>query len=225
VDRGSLRENAATKIKLDKLRSNPRLVFCDNALVAGLLRNAPTAEMRFILYCGFHAGMRKEEIIEARPEWFDLRSGCVNIVETTTFVPKDKEGRTVPLTKEFMGFLAEYGKPSPYMLAPTVGYGSGKWSRYRYDFRRPFAEYVKSYGEGKRLDRGVPAVAEDLSWITPHIMRHTFASLHASAGTSIYKIAKWLGDGVEVVQKHYAKLSPSDADINNAFAYPLARGR
>ena len=31
-------------------------------------------------------------------------------------------------------------------------------------------------------------------------------------------LAKWLGDGVEVVQRHYAKLSPSDEDINKAFA-------
>ena len=34
--------------------------------------------------------------------------------------------------------------------------------------------------------------------MTPHIMRHTFASLLASAGVSIYKIAKWLGDDVDM---------------------------
>ena len=49
--------------------------------------------------------------------------------------------------------------------------------------------------------------------ITPHIMRHTFASLLASAGVSIYKIAVWLGDDVRVVQQHYAKLLPQDGDI------------
>jgi integrase len=41
---------------------------------------------------------------------------------------------------------------------------------------------------------------------TPHIARHTFASLLASAGVSIYKIAQWLDDDVRVVQQHYAKL-------------------
>jgi integrase len=100
------------------------------------------------------------------------------------------------------------------MIAPAVGYGGGKWAKYRYDFRKPFADYIKGYGEGKRLGAAKLAPSQDLSWITPHIMRHTFASLHASAGTSIYKIAKWLGDGV---QRHYAKLSPSDEDINKAF--------
>ena len=54
-------------------------------------------------------------------------------------------------------------------------------------------------------------------WVTPHIMRHTFASLLASAGVSIFKIAQWLGDDVRVTQKHYAKLLPKDEDIEKAF--------
>jgi integrase len=218
VDRGALRQNVAAKVELDTLRSNARPLFCRSDLVAGLIQNAPNDELRLILYCGFHAGMRKEEIIEARPNWFDLRAGCVNIISTDTFTPKDKENRSVPLTAEFKAFLAKYGKPSPYMLAPEVGYGGGRWVKYRYDFRRPFKDYIKSYGEGRRLGIEKLDAKEDLSWITPHIMRHTFASLHAIAGTSIYKIALWLGDDVRTVQKHYAKLSPSDEDINKAFA-------
>ena len=214
VERGALRENVAAKVKLDTLRSNPRLVFCQGDLVADLIKNAPTDEMRFILYCGFHSGMRKEEIIEARPDWFDLRAGCVNIRFTSTFTPKDKEERSIPLTADFKAFLAKYGKPSPYMIAPDTGYGLYK---YRYDFRRPFADYIEAFGKGHRLGTDELAPKQDLSWITPHIMRHTFASLHAIAGTSIYKIAVWLGDGVGVVQKHYAKLAPSDEDINKAF--------
>ena len=55
------------------------------------------------------------------------------------------------------------------------------------------------------------------AWVTPHVARHTFASLLASAGVSIYKIAQWLGDDVRVVQQHYAKLLPKDADIEAAF--------
>jgi hypothetical protein len=35
---------------------------------------------------------------------------------------------------------------------------------------------------------------------------------------SIYKIAQWLGDDMRVVQKHYAKLLPKDADIEAAFS-------
>jgi integrase len=86
------------------------------------------------------------------------------------------------------------------MLHPDVPRGK---SRYRWDFRRPWSEYVAK---------------QNCSWVTPHIARHTFASLLASAGISIYKIAQWLGDDVRVVQKHYAKLLPKDEDIEAAFS-------
>ena len=34
-------------------------------------------EMKFILYCGFHAGLRKGEIVQARPQWFDLKLNII----------------------------------------------------------------------------------------------------------------------------------------------------
>ena len=69
--------------------------------------------------------------------------------------------------------------------------------------RRPSAEYVCEH-----------KCAE----VTPHIARHTFRQFaRSSAGVSIYKIAQWLGDDVRVVQQHYAKLLPKDADIEAAF--------
>jgi integrase len=213
VDRDKLRENVALKLELNEHRHVARLVFCDLPTVGALIKAAPDDSMRFILYCGFHAGMRKLEIIEARPEWFDLHAGCVTIQATDTFQTKDKDHRTIPLTEEFKTFLKSYGKLRPFMLMPHVPKGQYK---YRYDFRKPFEEFVKSYAAKRE---------RDLSWLTPHVMRHTFASLHAAAGTSIYKIALWLGDGVEVVQRHYAKLSPSDVDINKAFTQKLARQR
>ena len=52
--------------------------------------------------------------------------------------------------------------------------------------------------------------------MTPHIMRHSFASICASKGIDIYRIATWLGDDVRVVQRHYAKLRPDDREIMRA---------
>ena len=80
-------------------------------------------------------------------------------------------------------------------MKPKVKHGKGK---YRYDFHRPYNDYMS---------------AQDLRWVTAHVMRHTFASLLVQAGVSIYKVARWMGDGVEVVEKHYAHLAPQDRDI------------
>jgi integrase len=81
------------------------------------------------------------------------------------------------------------------MLQPEVRQGRGP---YRYDFRLPFQNYLQAQG---------------MNWVTPHVLRHTFASLLASRGCNIYKIAKWLGDGMVTTQKHYAHLLPADDDI------------
>lgn len=49
---------------------------------------------------------------------------------------------------------------------------------------------------------------------TFHDLRRTFASLLVSKGVSIYKVAKWLGDGVTVVESTYGHLLPADDDID-----------
>ena len=134
-----------------------------------------------------------------RVQWFDLERGLLHVRASDTFRPKDREARTIPLTSEFHQFLKHFGLRSPFLLHPEVPHGK---SRYRWDFRRPWKNYIKAQG---------------LGWVTPHVMRHTFASLLASKGVSIYKIALWLGDDVRVVQKHYAKLLPKDEDIESAF--------
>jgi integrase len=143
--------------------------------------------------------MRALEIVEAVPWWFDLRAGQVHMRKTPTMKFKDREERTIPLTAEFNRFLKRYGLRQPFMLHPENQHGL---NRYRYDFTRPFRLYMKAQG---------------CPWVTPHIMRHTFASLLASRGESIYQIAVWMGDDVRVVQKHYAKLLPIRGVIDKAF--------
>jgi integrase len=199
MDRKVVRENPVAGVKMAKLDQKGREKFCEPELRDKLIAECENEEMRFILYCGFHAGMRKNEIIEARPEWFDLKAGSVTIRKTASFRPKDRQERTVPLTAAFKAFLATYGLRKPFMIAPKVEQGR---ARYRYDFRKPFIDYT---------------VAKKCRWVTPHVMRHTFASLLASAGVSIYKVALWLGDEVRTTQKHYAKLLPKDDDIEKAF--------
>lgn len=49
---------------------------------------------------------------------------------------------------------------------------------------------------------------------SPHVGRHTFASLLAQAGKDMFHIAQWLGDTLDVTTKHYAHLAPHDHSIN-----------
>jgi site-specific recombinase XerD len=193
------RRNPVLEVELDRIDRKGRTHFADLALAQRLIENAPNDDLRYVLFCGFHTGMRKLEIIEAVPEWFNLSARTVEIRATATFRPKDRDARTVPLTDQFAEFLKRWGLRSPYVLQPDVVQGS---HRYRFDFRRAFSDYMKA--------QGVP-------WISPHVMRHSFASICASKGIDIYRIATWLGDDVRVVQRHYAKLTPDDREIMKAF--------
>lgn len=187
-------------VQLAIIDSPARLRFATAAQRDRLIRGAPDDDLRFILFAGFHAGLRKGEIIEARVGWFDLhKSRAVHVENTDTFRVKDREARFIPLTKPFRSFLCRYlrGKPGEgFALRPEVAHGRGT---YRYDFHRTYNDYV---------------TRKHLRWVTAHVMRHTFASLLVQAGVSVFKVARWLGDGVEVVERHYAHLSPKDADID-----------
>ena len=195
-----VRRNPVKETKFAKPLGRARKDFCTGELRDKLIANAPSDELRFILYCGFHAGLRFQEIVEARPFWFDLPAGQLHLRKTATMNFKDREERTVPLTKAFRAYLKIYGLSEPFMLRPTVTRGK---SLYRYDFRRPFTIYM---------------VEQGCRWVTPHIMRHTFASLLVSAGVSIYKVAVWMGDEVATVQKHYGHLTRDDHGIEKAFS-------
>ena len=48
-----------------------------------------------------------------------------------------------------------------------------------------------------------------MPWLTPHILRHTGASILATNGVDLIKIAELMGDSTETVRKHYAKFHPT----------------
>lgn len=192
-------DNPCDGIQIARVSTRARRDFCTPEQVEKLINECPREDLKFVLYCGFHCGLRKNEIIEARPFWFDVNRRQLHLRKHDGIQFKDGEERSLPLTSEFAEFLRVYGLREPYMLHPEVTRGK---SLYRYDFKRPFADYAKAQG---------------CEWVTPHVMRHTYASLLASAGENIFDIAVWLGDGVKVVQKHYAKLLPVQRDVGRAF--------
>ena len=58
------------------------------------------------------------------------------------------------------------------------------------------------------------AEAAGVEWVTPHILRHTFASQLAIKGVSIFKISKWLGHSDVKTTMIYAHLADYDEEVN-----------
>jgi integrase len=218
MERGKLRADPTAAIKPPKLPMKTRKVFLsferarrfldECREVEGPKTRAATEDprermsmldLKLVIYLGLQHGMRKLEIIEARPEWFDLDAGLIHITRTATFVPKGRHNRTVPMTEEFRAWLRDvYGLRGPFVLMPNVEHGS---YRYRFDFRTKYENYVATLGDD----------------ITFHDLRRTFGSLLVSRGVSLYKVAKWLGDTLKVAESTYGHLVAQDDEINAAW--------
>jgi integrase len=198
-DRGLRSDNPALAIKLPQHHKPFRKVFVSKSTVRMLIQSCADLELRYCLYCGFHAGLRFGEVVASRPEWFSLGERLLQVTRSKDFDTKNHDDRTVPLTEEFHSFLRLYGLRSPFMIGPHKKRAAAH--RYRFDFSARFEHYVRSQGV----------------YITFHDCRRTFASLHVSSGTSPYKVAKWLGDTFAVVERHYGHLEPSDREVNRAF--------
>ena len=70
--------------------------FCIPALRDKLIAEAPRQDLAFILHCGFHAGLRFNEIVEAKGFWFDLDGGHLHLRKHAGIRFKDREERTIP---------------------------------------------------------------------------------------------------------------------------------
>jgi integrase len=157
-------------------------------------------DLRFILYCGFHAGLRRKEIAMAKVSWFDLDHGLIHAqnMPEEGYALKDEENRTIDMSDGFKAFLAEYlrnRKPGEFVLRPKKTQGAWK---YRYDFSKMVEGHFESVGVKCSI----------------HDMRRSFASNAVSSGISLYIVSKWLGDGYEVIEKSYGHLAPNTGEIN-----------
>lgn len=217
ITTGKVRRNPAREVSIKVEARSSRKNWVRKAQIEKLIDAAEAdPELQYILYCGFHAGLRKDEVIMSRPEWFDFgigQYGVLHVRFAPDWQPKDGTERTIPLSPEFSAFLQEKyfsllrllnGPAAQYMIAPKKVKEKGE--RYRHDFRTKFETFV-----------GKCEVA-----FTFHDTRRSFASVLVSAGVSIYKVAKWLGDDVEVVQRTYGHLDPSDNDLARGFTREAA---
>ncbi len=73
-------------------------------------------------------------------------------------------------------------------------------------------EYVIEYNAKPVLDNKKAfarvGVRAKLKWVTPHVLRHTGATLLAKQGVPMWEIAGIMGDRLATVEKHYAKHHP-----------------
>jgi integrase len=128
VERHKLHENPASKVRFDKLIHRTRDVFIPRAEVARLIDEAPDDDLGLILLLGFECGMRKQEIICARPAWIDLASGVINIpAKEDGFVRKNRKSTTIPMTDRVKSFFTARTWTEAFLLRPDIAQGSWRY--------------------------------------------------------------------------------------------------
>lgn len=209
VKEGLTKTNPVTGVAYNRRLPTRAERYCSKEERDLVIATLPPERVDLALCCwlGFFAGLRKNEIIEARRDWVDLSAGVLIVRPTETFVPKGKKARRIRISPRLSEFLTRYLAEtkfgdSPYLLRPDrlpgrkqKTRGKKAW-RYRWDPRAPFEAHLAQAG---------------LDWAGFHTMRHTFATLHALAGTPLTTIAKELGDQYKVVYETYVGYTRQDS--------------
>lgn len=195
---GLTRDNPFKGLKRFKVEQNPPR-YLSRKEIGKVLRIAEGhgRDIHWVFALGIYAGLRRNEIVNARWEWFDFERKLITLAGRNGFALKNSQTRTVPLNSRLAEVLKPHAKNDGYLLLAEKG-DEGRY-KYRYEFKQAF--------------RSVCDEAE-VPWVTPHVLRHTFASQLAMAGVSLYKISKWLGHSDFKTTQVYAHLQASDDDID-----------
>ena len=167
-----------------------------------LIKKCNDPRLKFVLLCGFCLGMRKEEIIEARWSWFNVNARVCLIPPE---VRKRSKPACPPLNADVLAHLQKLKKALPkppdaqaYILEPDI---EGGLYRYRWDFRKPFTEFMKK----NKVE------------CTAHDMRRTYCTLMVGNGATLEQLSAWVGDSVRVLASHYAHLRTYNPLVESIF--------
>jgi integrase len=141
---------------------------------------------------GLDTAARREAIIELTWDRVDLAAGTIDFHLPGRRLTKKRRVRGVRIAKRLMPILKEAWLRAPkdpggQAIGRVVGYTNPD------SLARPFARFAADVG---------------LPWVTPHVLRHTWGSLRAMEGHSLYDIAQAMGDTVATIEAIYLHLSP-----------------
>lgn len=160
------------------------------------VHDRPLPRVYTFIAIALETGARSTAIRKLTREQVDLERGIIDLNPPGAAQTKKRRPK-VPISDRLRPILERAMKEhdSPYVIGSS---GS---------IKRAFATTVKRATD--ILDRlGQHDLARRMENVTPHTLRHTWATLAAQAGVSMFDIAGVLGDTVETVTRNYAHHSP-----------------
>jgi integrase len=150
-----------------------------------------------------YAGLRREEALWLTRDDVDRKAGLLRIraktIDDQFWQPKTGRNRAVPIGTALAAVLDKFKSPGPrpWLLPSPEG---ARWDPDNFSH--------------KLADENAKA---KLPW-TCLDFRHTFGSMLAQRGVSLYKISAMMGNSPEICRRHYAALIPDQfvGDVNFA---------
>ena len=153
--------------------------------------------LRTLVAVYIYAGLRREEALWLTLEDVDLHAGKYGIIRVQaktvngeSWESKTKVNRVVPISSALRKFLDRFERPE--VLAPWY-FPSPNGKRWHPD------NLSKTL---RRINR-----AARLPWSCLDY-RHSFGTLLAMKGKSLYKISTLMGNSPDICRRHYATLTP-----------------
>ena len=159
----------------------------------------PHPPIRAMVGTYIYAGLRREEALWLTHDDIDLAAAMIRVRAKTVsgmfWEPKTKLNRAVPISKALAIILADHEpiRDAPWFFTSPRGC---QWDPDNFAARLRWIN----------ASAGLPWSCLDF--------RHTFGSLLAQRGVSLFKISELMGNSPEICRRHYAALIPEQmADV------------
>lgn len=219
VENDLLYKNPAKALKKPQTKTPPKRALYDIEKKAIEKANLSASKRAFV-YLGMYAGMRRGEILALTQGDIDLKEKTVTVSKTIVFkkntgeiqhFPKSEAGfRTIPMPTILYNFIAEHLKSlgSIYLFTGEEGGLFSKTAAHR------LWRSIMS-----KLNKAVAVKGSDIvpiTGLTPHILRHEYATSLYYAGVDIKTAQKLLGHSdIKMTLAIYTHLEQDNKDVTH----------
>lgn len=170
--------NPFTKIKFPKIpKAFPAFIQEDEFLI--VLSNTPYQHQKDIFTTGYYTGLRLGELINMRWNWVDFFRNQIMVKCSDDFLTKNKKERIVPMNEKVRTILFNRFNNSSQQINDVVFYRIEGKILYPEAISKQFKKIVHKSNLSDKIHF--------------HSLRHSFASLLAQKGVSLYIIKELLG--------------------------------
>ena len=186
IEWGYTSQNPAQDVKrLKATHKKPRFLSREEGVS---LLDAASDDWKALIATGLYAGLRAGELMNLQWQDVNFKNRTITIQAKDDWQPKNRKVRVIPISSRLLAYLQKHPRhiTSPYLFCDPDG------SKYSV-LGRKLISIAKHAG---------------LTGVTPHTLRHTFASWLVMGGTDLATVQKLLGHSDIATTMIYAHLTP-----------------